>query len=132
MTLASLASLVGKADAGISSLTLALALTLVLALNLILALTQVDKADAGISAARARTDYEAGTGVPRAELFLASKVWTTNIHAGESAVRAQVEKTLRELRTDYLDLYCVHWPVPGKHVAAYRALERLHVAALTP
>ena len=69
---------------------------------------------------------EAGTGVPRAELFLASKVWTTNIHAGESAVRAQVEKTLRELRTDYLDLYCVHWPVPGKHVAAYRALERLH------
>ena len=68
----------------------------------------------------------AGTGVARAELFLASKVWTTNIHAGESAVRAQVEKTLRELRTDYLDLYCVHWPVPGKHVAAYRALERLH------
>jgi len=57
-------------------------------------------------------------GVPREQLFLASKMWTTTIDKGEAAVRAQVEKSLADLQTDYLDLYLVHWPVPGKHVAA--------------
>ena len=63
------------------------------------------------------------SGVPRAELFLASKVWTATIHAGPKAVQAQLENTLRDLGTAYLDLYLVHWPVPGKHAAAYQQLE---------
>jgi diketogulonate reductase-like aldo/keto reductase len=63
------------------------------------------------------------SGVPRSELYLASKVWTDNIFRGREAVRAQVVRTLRDLGTDYLDLYCVHWPVPGKHVDAYLELE---------
>eukprot|EP00304_Pavlova_gyrans_P014647 CAMPEP_0206061496 /NCGR_PEP_ID=MMETSP1466-20131121/54259_1 /ASSEMBLY_ACC=CAM_ASM_001126 /TAXON_ID=44452 /ORGANISM="Pavlova gyrans, Strain CCMP608" /LENGTH=300 /DNA_ID=CAMNT_0053436845 /DNA_START=1 /DNA_END=903 /DNA_ORIENTATION=+ len=63
------------------------------------------------------------SGVPRAELFLASKCWTDTIFEGRAAVRAQVLKTLADLQTDYLDLYCVHWPVPGKHVDAYLELE---------
>ena len=42
---------------------------------------------------------------------------------GFAAVRARVERSLRDLRTPYLDAVCVHWPVPGKHVAAYRALD---------
>ena len=65
----------------------------------------------------------AASGVPRSELYLASKVWTTTIHKGVSAVRAQVEKTLADLGVEHLDLCCIHWPVPGKHVAAYKALE---------
>jgi len=64
------------------------------------------------------------SGVPRSELFLASKVWTTTIHAGPEAVQKQLEKTLADLGTDYIDLYCIHWPVPGKHVAAYQQLEK--------
>jgi hypothetical protein len=65
------------------------------------------------------------SGVPRSELYLASKVWTTTIHAGPEAVQAQLEKTLADLGTDYLDLYCIHWPVPGKHVEAYMQLEKV-------
>lgn len=61
----------------------------------------------------------------RSELFLISKVWTDNIYAGEAAIRAQVDRTLADLGTSYLDLYLVHWPVPGKHVAAYQTLEKL-------
>ena len=72
----------------------------------------------------------AKSGVPRSELFLASKVWTTKIHEGPAAVQAQLEQTLRDLRTDYIDLYCIHWPVPGKHVAAYLQLEKAQQAGL--
>eukprot|EP00584_Thalassiosira_punctigera_P008287 CAMPEP_0172527326 /NCGR_PEP_ID=MMETSP1067-20121228/2045_1 /TAXON_ID=265564 ORGANISM="Thalassiosira punctigera, Strain Tpunct2005C2" /NCGR_SAMPLE_ID=MMETSP1067 /ASSEMBLY_ACC=CAM_ASM_000444 /LENGTH=372 /DNA_ID=CAMNT_0013311049 /DNA_START=13 /DNA_END=1131 /DNA_ORIENTATION=+ len=65
------------------------------------------------------------SGVKREELFLCSKVWTTTIEKGEEAIRAQLEKTLADLGTDYVDLYLVHWPVPGKHVEAYKTLEKL-------
>lgn len=61
--------------------------------------------------------------IPRSHLFLCSKVWTTTIEKGPDAIRAQLEKTLKDLGTDYLDLYLIHWPVPGKHVEAYKTLE---------
>lgn len=67
----------------------------------------------------------AASGVSRDELFLCSKVWTTTIEKGDGAVRAQLERTLSDLGTDYVDLYLIHWPVPGKHVDAYKTLERL-------
>lgn len=57
-------------------------------------------------------------------------MWTTKIHEGPAAVQAQLEQTLRDLRTDYIDLYCIHWPVPGKHVAAYQQLEKAQQAGL--
>ena len=64
--------------------------------------------------------------VPRSEFFICSKVWTTTIEKGEAAIRSQLEKTLEDLGTDYVDLYLIHWPVPGKHVEAYKTLEKLH------
>lgn len=65
------------------------------------------------------------SGIERSDLFLASKVWCDNIYDGHRAVQAQVARSLRDLQTDYLDLYLIHWPVPGKHVSAYHALEPL-------
>ena len=65
------------------------------------------------------------SGIPRSELYLISKVWTDTIYAGEKAIRDQLEKTLSQLQTDYLDLYLIHWPVPGKHVDGFRVLESL-------
>lgn len=46
----------------------------------------------------------ASSGVPRESLYLASKVWTSTIYAGPDAVQKQIEKTLADLRTDYIDL----------------------------
>jgi diketogulonate reductase-like aldo/keto reductase len=63
--------------------------------------------------------------VQRSDLFLCSKVWTTTIEKGPAAVRAQLDKTLADLRTDYLDLYLIHWPVPVHHVTAYKTLIEL-------
>jgi len=65
------------------------------------------------------------SGIPREELFLCSKVWTTTIEKGPGAIREQVNQSLKDLGTDYLDLYLVHWPVPGKHVQAYITLQEL-------
>lgn len=65
------------------------------------------------------------SGIPRDQLFLCSKVWTTTIEQGPDAIRAQFHKTLSDLKTTYLDLYLIHWPVPHHHVVAYRTLQEL-------
>jgi diketogulonate reductase-like aldo/keto reductase len=69
----------------------------------------------------------AESGIAREEFFLCSKVWTTTIEKGPDAIRAQVQQTLRDLRTDYLDLYLIHWPVPNHHIQAYKTLEDLYL-----
>ncbi|HPQ91483.1 MAG TPA: aldo/keto reductase [Mesotoga prima] len=46
----------------------------------------------------------------REELFITSKVWPTHLRKEE--LHRALEGTLRRLRTDYLDLYLIHWPNP--------------------
>jgi diketogulonate reductase-like aldo/keto reductase len=63
------------------------------------------------------------SGVPRAELFVTTKLW--NDDQGYDAALAAFDQSLRRLGLDYLDLYLLHWPVPGKRLDSWRALERL-------
>ncbi|GEK91942.1 aldo/keto reductase family protein [Alkalibacterium kapii] len=49
------------------------------------------------------------SGCPRKNLFLTSKL--RNEAHGYGNVRKEVETSLEELDTDYLDLYLIHWPV---------------------
>ena len=48
------------------------------------------------------------SGVERTEIFLTSKVWLDDLEP-EPLARS-VEKSLRQLKTDYLDLCLIHWP----------------------
>lgn len=70
--------------------------------------------------------------IPREELFLASKVWKDEM--GYEQTKAAFERSLERLKTDYLDLYLVHWPKKApddadwKHCLkeTWRAMEDLY------
>lgn len=49
--------------------------------------------------------------VPREEIFLTTKVSTTTMRKGKEGVRKSIEESLAKLKTDYLDLLLIHWPV---------------------
>lgn len=47
--------------------------------------------------------------MPRGDIFLTSKLWNTHHRAAD--VEEAVDQSLKDLQTDYLDLYLIHWPV---------------------
>jgi len=57
-----------------------------------------------ISIAKAISEAE----VPRNELILSDKVWNTS--RGYNAVQEACRKSLKKLKTDYFDIYLIHWP----------------------
>lgn len=63
------------------------------------------------------------SGIPRDQLFITTKVWNDDIRADR--VEAAFDQSLKLLGLDYLDLYLVHWPIVGKLVPTWKAMERL-------
>ncbi|MDY3664757.1 aldo/keto reductase [Schaalia hyovaginalis] len=70
----------------------------------------------------------ADSGVPREELFITSKL--DNGNHEPAAARASFDKTLADLRTDYVDLFLIHWPLPslygGDVALPWPVLEEFH------
>lgn len=72
------------------------------------------------------------SGIPREEIFLTSKLW--NPHQGYQSTLDAFARTLEALRTDYLDLYLIHWPHDPKYfdnweemnLETWRAFEELY------
>ncbi|PYF04234.1 aldo/keto reductase [Ureibacillus chungkukjangi] len=64
------------------------------------------------------------SGIPREDIFVTTKVWNTD-QGYDQTLRA-FETSLKKLGLEYIDLYLTHWPVEGKFVETYRAIERLY------
>jgi 2,5-diketo-D-gluconate reductase A len=61
----------------------------------------------------------AASGIPRAELFVTTKLATPD--HGFNRAPAACNESLERLGLDYVDLYLIHWPAPsqGKYVDAF-------------
>ncbi|KAJ4342449.1 hypothetical protein N0V87_001068 [Didymella glomerata] len=86
------------------------------------------------------------SGIPRDQIFITTKLWNHMHHPDD--VEAALDASLKDLGTDYVDLYLMHWPSPfargsesfpkdanGKtkpgstdYVATYKAMEALQKA----
>ncbi len=81
------------------------------------------------TAAVYRNEEGAGTairesGIPREEIFVTTKLW--NSEQGYENTLLAFNDSLDKLKTDYVDLYLIHWPVKGKYIDSWRALEELY------
>ena len=62
-------------------------------------------------------------GLPRSELFVTTKLWTTDMRAAREYDAFQ--ESLERLGLDYVDLYLIHWPVRGRYQQSWEVLERI-------
>ena len=70
--------------------------------------------------------------IPREELIISDKVWNTS--RGFEAVQEACRKSLKKLKTEYFDIYLVHWPAsPVLHpdwrelnAQTWRGMEQLY------
>ena len=63
------------------------------------------------------------SGIARSEVFVTTKLW--NQQQGYDSALKALDRSLALLKMEYVDLYLVHWPVPGKRDDSWRALEKL-------
>ena len=64
------------------------------------------------------------SGIDRDQLFITTKVW--NADQGYETTLKAFDTSMKKLGLDTLDLYLVHWPVKGKFVDTWKAMEKLY------
>jgi len=69
------------------------------------------------------------SGLDRSEVFVTSKL-NNGFHARDDALKA-FDQTLDDLGLDYLDMFLVHWPLPGidvDYVETWKAMEEIYAS----
>lgn len=62
-------------------------------------------------------------GIPRKELFITTKIWNNAQRLGD--VEGAFQRSLDRLGLDYIDLYLIHWPVPGCYLSTWKEMEKI-------
>ncbi|HLK44620.1 MAG TPA: aldo/keto reductase [Acidimicrobiales bacterium] len=65
------------------------------------------------------------SGVPRDEVWVTTKLWPTDLN-----VQRAFDRSLGRLGLDYVDLYLVHFPFPGRIRATWRSMEAIAATGL--
>ncbi|MET7297696.1 aldo/keto reductase [Embleya sp. NPDC005575] len=67
----------------------------------------------------------AASSVPRAELFVTTKLWNTA--QGYDSTLVAFDESVAKLGLDYVDMYLIHWPTPNRdrYLDTWRAFEKL-------
>jgi diketogulonate reductase-like aldo/keto reductase len=93
-----------------------------LRLGIDLGMTHIDTAE---MYADGRSEIVVGRAVEgqRADVFITTKVWPDN--ASYAGTLRACEQSLRRLRTDYIDLYLLHWPSSHPIQETMQAMEEL-------
>ena len=55
--------------------------------------------------------------------FVTTKIWNTAQRIGD--IEDSFNRSLERLGLDYVDLYLIHWPVPGCFGNTWKAMEKL-------
>ena len=63
------------------------------------------------------------SGIARDEVFVVTKLW--NSDQGYAPAIKACNASLARLTLDYIDLYLIHWPEPGRRLDSWRALVEL-------
>lgn len=63
------------------------------------------------------------SGIARADIYVTTKLWNSD-QGYDSALHA-FDRSMKRLALDYVDLYLIHWPEPGKRGDSWRALEAI-------
>lgn len=61
------------------------------------------------------------SGIKREEFFITSKAWKTEM--GYENVKKAFARSLEALKTDYLDMYLIHWPLPEDGYKGWKELD---------
>jgi len=64
------------------------------------------------------------SGIKREDIFLTTKLWNEVMRTGDP--EEAFAQSLSDLGVDYVDLYLIHWPVKGRYVDAWLALEKIY------
>lgn len=63
-------------------------------------------------------------GLHRDDIFITTKIGNSQQLKGD--IEGEINKSLDNLRTDYLDLWLMHWPYPGCYVDTWRKMEKVY------
>lgn len=63
------------------------------------------------------------SGIPRSETFVTTKLWNSD-QGYDSALKA-FDASMDRLGLEYVDLYLLHYPVPGKRLESWNALQEI-------
>ena len=64
------------------------------------------------------------SGIPRGDIFLTTKVWNDD-QRGKRTLEA-FEESLKRLKTEYVDLYLIHWPVKDYYKDTWHVMEKIY------